>query len=154
MAPRTRGATQRRCPPVPTRTRAARLKHQPRCQILLQTTAIPARAETALRISRALGGMAAMNKARALLSVFWLVWLWLACGVVMAAAQADFPSRPIRMIVPFPPGGGIDTTARITAQKLSEVLGQQIVIENQGGAGGAIATHAVAKAEPAGTTPP
>jgi tripartite-type tricarboxylate transporter receptor subunit TctC len=56
------------------------------------------------------------------------------------------------MIVPFPPGGGIDTTARITAQKLSEVLGQQIVIENQGGGGGAIATNAVTKAEPDGYT--
>src|SRR5438270_3844372 len=95
--------------------------------------------------------MAAMNKARALLSLFGL-----ACCMSMAsgsaAAQADFPTRPIRMIVPFPPGGGIDTTARITAQKLSEVLGQQIVIENQGGAGGAIATNAVAKAEPDGYT--
>jgi tripartite-type tricarboxylate transporter receptor subunit TctC len=88
-----------------------------------------------------------MNRARALLSL-----LWLACGVATAAAQADFPSRPIRMIVPFPPGGGIDTTARITAQKLSEVLGQQIVIENQGGGGGAIATNAVTKAEPDGYT--
>jgi tripartite-type tricarboxylate transporter receptor subunit TctC len=93
-----------------------------------------------------------MNRARALLSVFWLAWLWLACGVATAAAQADFPSRPIRMIVPFPPGGGIDTTARITAQKLSDVLGQQIVIENQGGGGGAIATNAVTKAEPDGYT--
>src|SRR4051812_21188173 len=91
--------------------------------------------------------MAAMNRARALLSLVWLV-----CGVATAAAQADFPSRPIRMIVPFPPGGGIDTTARITAQKLSDVLGQQIVIENQGGGGGAIATNAVTKAEPDGYT--
>jgi tripartite-type tricarboxylate transporter receptor subunit TctC len=91
--------------------------------------------------------MAAMNKARALLSVCWLV-----CGVTSAAAQADFPSRPIRMIVPFPPGGGIDTTARITAQKLSEVIGQQIVVENQGGGGGVIATGAVVNAAPDGYT--
>jgi len=88
-----------------------------------------------------------MNRARALLSVLFLV-----CGVATAAAQADFPSRPIRMIVPFPPGGGIDTTARITAQKLSDVLGQQIVIENQGGGGGAIATSAVVNAAPDGYT--
>jgi tripartite-type tricarboxylate transporter receptor subunit TctC len=91
--------------------------------------------------------MAAMNRARALLSVFWLV-----CGVATATAQADFPSRPVRMIVPFPPGGGIDTTARITAQKLSDVLGQQIVVENQGGGGGAIATGAVVNAAPDGYT--
>src|SRR5262245_45569915 len=93
------------------------------------------------------GGMAAMNNARALLS-----WLCVAGCVSMAAgpaaAQADFPTRPIRMIVPFPPGGGIDTTARIAAQKLSDALGQQVVIENQAGGGGAIATNAVAKAEP------
>ena len=88
-----------------------------------------------------------MNTARALLSL-----LWLACGVVTAAAQADFPSRPIKMIVPFPAGGGIDTTARIMALRLSETLGQQVVIENQGGGGGAIATNAVTKAEPDGYT--
>jgi tripartite-type tricarboxylate transporter receptor subunit TctC len=56
------------------------------------------------------------------------------------------------MIVPFPPGGGIDTTARITAQKLSEVIGQQIVVENQGGGGGVIATGAVVNAAPDGYT--
>jgi len=69
-----------------------------------------------------------------------------------ARAQSDFPSRPIKMIVPLPAGGGIDITARITADKLSEVLGQQVVIQNQGGAGGALGTGAVAKAEPDGYT--
>jgi tripartite-type tricarboxylate transporter receptor subunit TctC len=54
--------------------------------------------------------------------------------------------------VPFPPGGGIDTTARITAQKLSELIGQQIVVENQGGGGGVIATGAVVNAAPDGYT--
>ena len=88
-----------------------------------------------------------MNTARALLSL-----LWLACGVAGAMAQSDFPSRPIKMIVPFPAGGGIDTTARIMALRLSETLGQQVVIENQGGGGGAIATNAVTKAEPDGYT--
>src|SRR5580704_19773886 len=74
-----------------------------------------------------------------------------ACGAV-AHAQADFPSRPIKMYVPFPPGGGIDVTARIAAEKLSEILGQQIAIINQGGGGGAIATDAVARADPDGYT--
>ena len=92
-----------------------------------------------------------MNRARALLSMLCLAAV-LAMASGSAAAQADFPTRPVRMIVPFPPGGGIDTTARIAAQKLSDVLGQQIVIENQGGGGGAIATNAVAKAEPDGYT--
>ncbi len=67
-------------------------------------------------------------------------------------AQSDFPSRPIKMIVPFPPGGGIDVTARVAAQKLGDILGQQIIIQNQGGGGGAIGTDAVAKADPDGYT--
>ena len=69
-----------------------------------------------------------------------------------ALAQSDFPNRPIRMFVPFAAGGGIDITARIAAQSLSDVLGQQVVVQNQGGAGGALATDAVAKAEPDGYT--
>jgi tripartite-type tricarboxylate transporter receptor subunit TctC len=70
----------------------------------------------------------------------------------LALAQSDFPNRPIKMIVPFAPGGGIDITARIAAQKISEVLGQQIVVQNQGGAGGALATDAVIKSDPDGYT--
>jgi tripartite-type tricarboxylate transporter receptor subunit TctC len=65
-------------------------------------------------------------------------------------AQSDFPSRPVKLIVPFPAGGGIDITARAAAQELGAILGQQIVVQNQGGAGGAIATDAVAKADPDG----
>jgi tripartite-type tricarboxylate transporter receptor subunit TctC len=67
-------------------------------------------------------------------------------------AQSEFPSRPIKLVVPFPAGGGIDTTARVVAQALGGVLGQQILVQNQGGAGGAIATDAVVKAEPDGYT--
>ncbi len=73
-------------------------------------------------------------------------------SAVPAAAQSDFPSRPIKMVVPFPPGGGIDVTARIAAQAMTELLGQQIVVQNQGGAGGAIATDSVVKAMPDGYT--
>jgi tripartite-type tricarboxylate transporter receptor subunit TctC len=71
---------------------------------------------------------------------------------IPAHGQSDFPTRPIKMIVPFPAGGGIDVTARIAAQKMGELLGQQIVIQNQGGGGGAIGTDAVAKAEADGYT--
>jgi tripartite-type tricarboxylate transporter receptor subunit TctC len=78
-------------------------------------------------------------------------WVLLA-GMWPARAQSDFPSRPIKMYVPFPPGGGIDVTARIFADKASEILGQQIAIINQGGGGGAIATDAVVRAEPDGYT--
>ena len=71
---------------------------------------------------------------------------------VPAMAQGDYPSRPVKLVVPFPSGGGIDMTARIAAEKLSEVLGQQVVVHNQGGAGGAIATSGVVKSEPDGYT--
>jgi tripartite-type tricarboxylate transporter receptor subunit TctC len=81
----------------------------------------------------------------------WAAWAFALC-VTAAHAQADYPSRPIKMYVPFPPGGGIDVTARIAAEKLSEILGQQIAIINQGGGGGAIATDAVVRADPDGYT--
>jgi tripartite-type tricarboxylate transporter receptor subunit TctC len=83
----------------------------------------------------------------------WLVVPALAAlATTSALAQSDFPNRPIRMLVPFAAGGGIDITARVAAKSLSEVLGQQVVVQNQGGAGGAIATDAVVKAEPDGYT--
>ncbi|MSQ50238.1 MAG: ABC transporter substrate-binding protein, partial [Betaproteobacteria bacterium] len=64
-------------------------------------------------------------------------------------AQA-WPAKPIRLMVPFPPGGSTDIVARIVAQKLSEQLGQAIVIENRGGAGGTIGTAVIAKSAPDG----
>jgi tripartite-type tricarboxylate transporter receptor subunit TctC len=87
-----------------------------------------------------------------------LLWaLILLCGALtsvdeLAAAEAEFPSRPIKLVVPFPAGGGIDVTARIAAQAMTNVLGQQVVVQNQGGAGGAIATDSVVKSEPDGYT--
>ena len=63
-----------------------------------------------------------------------------------ALAQAAYPNRPIRFIVPFPPGGGAEATARVVAQKMREGLGQPIVIESRAGAGGNIGTEAVARA--------
>jgi tripartite-type tricarboxylate transporter receptor subunit TctC len=69
-----------------------------------------------------------------------------------ASAQADYPSKPLRLIVPFPPGGSTDIVGRIVAQRLGEKLGQQIVVDNRGGAGGTIGTEAAAKAAPDGYT--
>ena len=87
------------------------------------------------------------------LPVFALVGaVALLVSATAARAQADYPSRPIRMMIPFPPGGGIDVTGRIAAQALTDVLGQQVVVQNQGGAGGALATDAVVKANPDGYT--
>lgn len=64
----------------------------------------------------------------------------------------NYPDRPITLIVPFPPGGSTTIVARIIAEKMSETLGQSIVVDNRGGAGGTIATRAVAKSEPDGYT--
>jgi tripartite-type tricarboxylate transporter receptor subunit TctC len=69
----------------------------------------------------------------------------------LAKAQA-YPSRPVRIIVPYPPGGGTDIIARLIGQRLSERLGQQFVIENRLGAGGNIGTEAVMRAPADGNT--
>jgi len=68
-----------------------------------------------------------------------------------ASAQA-WPSRYVKLVVPFPPAGSADVVARLLADRLSEKLGQQIVIENKGGAGGNIAAQAVAQSAPDGYT--
>ena len=69
-----------------------------------------------------------------------------------ALAQAAYPARPVRIIVPFAAGGTTDIFARLIGEKLSQQLGQQFVVENRGGAGGNIGSDAVAKAEPDGYT--
>ena len=77
----------------------------------------------------------------------------LAAALFTATANAgpipgdDFPSRPIRFVVGFSPGGGTDTVARIIAQKLGTSLGRSIVVDNRPGAGGAMASEFVAKSE-------
>src|SRR5919109_5294156 len=68
-----------------------------------------------------------------------------------AAAQA-YPSKPVRVIVPFPPGGTADLLTRLTAEKLTASFGQQMVVENRAGAGGNLAAEYVARAEPDGYT--
>jgi len=70
----------------------------------------------------------------------------------IALAQQKFPTKPIRLVVPFSPGGGTDTLARIIATKMSDNWGQSVVIENRTGAGGTIGTTIVAKATPDGYT--
>ena len=73
----------------------------------------------------------------------------LACAAGAHAASA-YPDRPVRMIVPFTPGGGTDLVARMIAQKLGENLGQPVVVENKAGAGGTLAVSDVARATPDG----
>ncbi|MPZ39035.1 MAG: tripartite tricarboxylate transporter substrate binding protein [Rhizobiales bacterium] len=79
----------------------------------------------------------------------------LACATVLVAADAraqTYPTKPIRMIVPFPPGGPIDVMGRLVGDRLSQGLGQTVVIENRPGAGAVIGSKAVASAEPDGYT--
>src|SRR6185436_9640361 len=73
----------------------------------------------------------------------------LACAT--ASAQ-PYPGKPVRMVVPFAPGGGLDVTARILAQKLTERMGQSFIVENRTGASGIIGTEFVARAAPDGYT--
>jgi tripartite-type tricarboxylate transporter receptor subunit TctC len=75
-----------------------------------------------------------------------------AAGAIAGAHAQSFPSRLITLVVPFPPGGSTDVTARIMADKLRPILGQPVIIENVGGAGGSIAVGRVARAAPDGYT--
>ena len=75
-----------------------------------------------------------------------------ACAIPLDAAAQVYPSRPIRFIVPFPPGGGNDIVGRIVALKLAEALGQPVVVDNRGGAGGTIGTDITAKSPADGYT--
>jgi tripartite-type tricarboxylate transporter receptor subunit TctC len=81
-------------------------------------------------------------------------WVGLAVCVVLAAPaySQEYPVKPVRVIVPFAPGGGSDITARQFSHKLSEYLGQQFVVDNRGGAGGLIGIELTAKAPPDGYT--
>src|SRR5215213_8055832 len=67
-------------------------------------------------------------------------------------AHAQYPAKPLRLIVPFPPGGGTDAMARTLAPKLAEGVGQPVVIDNRGGAGATIGTEMAAKSTPDGYT--
>ncbi|MPZ42765.1 MAG: tripartite tricarboxylate transporter substrate binding protein [Betaproteobacteria bacterium] len=81
---------------------------------------------------------------------------WAACGAALGIALAshaqDYPNRTVRIIVPFPPGGGTDIVARATAQKLGEALGQTFIVDNRAGAGGTIGSEAAARAPADGYT--
>ena len=81
-----------------------------------------------------------------------LIGVIAALALTAAFAADPYPTRPIRMIVGFAPGGGTDLTARPVAQKMSELMGQQVIVENRPGAAGNIATEQVARAAPDGYT--
>ncbi len=92
---------------------------------------------------------------RALTGKLLLIGLCGVLGPALAPSRGlaqDFPNRPIRLIVPFPPGGPNDIIARLVGKRMSEILKQPIVIENRGGQGGVVGTDVVAKAAPDGYT--
>ena len=80
------------------------------------------------------------------------IFVCLAFALVASAYGQDYPSKPIRLLIPFAPGGAVDTTARILTQKMDERLGWKWVVENRPGGNGFIATTAVAKSAPDGYT--
>ena len=81
-----------------------------------------------------------------------LIVLWLSLGVTLPVSAQTFPSRPARIVVPFPPGGTSDATARILAEKLTQHWGQNVLVDNRGGAGGNIAAEHVARSAADGYT--
>jgi tripartite-type tricarboxylate transporter receptor subunit TctC len=87
-----------------------------------------------------------------LVTTWFLLALTLLAGAPAQSADSKYPNRPLRYIVPFPPGGSTDIVARIVAAALSEKLGQQIVIDNRGGAGGTLGAEIAARATPDGYT--
>jgi tripartite-type tricarboxylate transporter receptor subunit TctC len=84
-------------------------------------------------------------------SIYCLAILVAIVAAPVAAAQ-DYPTRPVVLVSPFPPGGSVSLVARIVAEKMGETLGQSVVVENRGGAGGTIGARSVAKSPPNGYT--
>src|SRR5476651_1830879 len=122
----------------------------------------PARRWNCLRLNRLCAKRPSHSRAgsvrgrldvRTPLRILAALWLTAALAGLPAGSRADdYPNRPITLIVPFPPGGSTTVMARNVADKMSEALGQPIVVENRGGAGGTIGTRYAAKAAPDGYT--
>ena len=85
-------------------------------------------------------------------SIAWLLAFAFVCVLSAPAAAQTWPARPVRIVVPFAPGGGVDTVTRLLAQKFTEQIGGSFVVENRGGGGGILGAEVVAKAAPDGYT--
>ncbi len=95
---------------------------------------------------------ARLRRTGRVIALAWLPAMALAAPGVPALAQDTYPSRPVKIVAPQAPGGGVDLVARLIAEKLRAGLGQSFVVENIAGAGGAMATQTVARAQPDGYT--
>src|SRR3954464_1013498 len=129
----------RRAGASPGRTRTIELWIAPRADLYIRQYQIAGRERASMKSSR----RSVLKGAGATIAAPFLA---------RPASAQTWPARPVRVIIPYPPGGGADTTGRIYFAKLSEVLGQQFVIDNRGGAGGTIAEAIAAKADPDGYT--
>jgi tripartite-type tricarboxylate transporter receptor subunit TctC len=90
--------------------------------------------------------------ARAVLTSIAVLTAAVASGMATTAAAQNYPTRPITLVVPFPPGGSTTIVARIVTDRMAEAIGQQFVVDNRGGAGGTLGTRQVAKSAPDGYT--
>lgn len=97
-------------------------------------------------------GSVSLVMSRPVLFIFAMLFGYIGTMRPAIAQESNYPDRPVRLIVPFAPGGGIDFLGRIVAQKLSQQLGQQFVVDNRAGAGGVVGTGMVANAAPDGHT--
>ncbi|MDP2626915.1 MAG: tripartite tricarboxylate transporter substrate binding protein [Candidatus Rokubacteria bacterium] len=102
-----------------------------------------------LRVARARADLLTL---RAMLVVLVAAGFCASHALDVSAAADTYPDKPVRLIVPFPPGGGVDGAARVVGQRLADALGQQLVIDNRGGSGGIIGAEIAAKAIPDGYT--
>ena len=91
-----------------------------------------------------------MNGFRASCAAIGVVAAVIIVALATPVSAEDWPTRPLTMVVPFPAGGGTDVLGRVVGKRLSEILGQPVVIENLAGAGGMVGTAHVAKAAPDG----
>ena len=83
--------------------------------------------------------------------VWWCIALWVSgCSGVVHAQGVKWPQRPVRVIVPFPPGGSTDIVARLLSPHLTDEFGQQFVVDNRSGAGGSLGAQILVRAEPDG----
>jgi tripartite-type tricarboxylate transporter receptor subunit TctC len=89
---------------------------------------------------------------RAAARVAWIAATLVACSASLALGESAYPNKPVRLLIPVPPGGGTDFLGRLLGQKLTDIFGEAFVIDNRGGASGAIAALAVARGVPDGYT--